>query len=121
MCSIFSGQPAERYRFHTRSVRLGGHATSIRLEAAFWVILEEIAEKEGITLAKFLTKLHDEVLEFQGEATNFSSLLRCACLTYVEEVRVQAPSVIALDAVPPPERGPTRGGAEKPVRLMSMT
>lgn len=121
MCSIFSGQPAERYRFHTRSVRLGGHATSIRLEAAFWAILGEIAEREGITLAKFLTKLHDEVLEFQGEATNFSSLLRCACLTYVEEVRGRAPSVVPLDAVPLPAQSRARSGGEKPVRLMSMT
>ncbi|MBX9619277.1 MAG: ribbon-helix-helix domain-containing protein [Hyphomicrobiales bacterium] len=87
MCWIFSGQPAERYRFLTRSIRLGGHATSIRLEAAFWTILDEIAAKEGVTIAKFLTKLHDEVLAFQGEVTNFASLLRCACLTYVEEVR----------------------------------
>lgn len=87
MCWIFSGQPAERYRFLTRSIRLGGHATSIRLEAAFWTILDEIAAKEGVTIAKFLTKLHDEVLAFQGEVTNFASLLRCACLTYVEDVR----------------------------------
>lgn len=99
MCWIFSGQPAERYRFLTRSIRLGGHATSIRLEAAFWTILDEIAAKEGVTIAKFLTKLHDEVLVFQGEATNFTSLLRCACLTYVEEVRSMAVKPSELDDI----------------------
>lgn len=87
MCLMFSGQNPENYTYHTRSVRLGGHGTSIRLEAAFWTILEEIAAIDGLSLPKFLTKLHDEVLEFQGEATNFTSLLRCACLTYVSDVR----------------------------------
>lgn len=89
MCRIFSAQTADRYAYQTRSIRLGGHATSIRLEAAFWEILEEIALMQGVTLGRFLSKLHDEVLEFQEETMNFTSLLRCACLTYLDEVRGQ--------------------------------
>lgn len=89
MCRIFSAQTADRYAYQTRSIRLGGHATSIRLEAAFWDILEEIALMQGVTLGRFLSKLHDEVLEFQEETMNFTSLLRCACLTYLAEVRGQ--------------------------------
>jgi len=87
MCRIFASQTAARYAHQTRSIRLGGHATSIRLEAAFWDILEEIALMQGVTLGRFLSKLHDEVLEFNGEAMNFTSLLRCACLTYLADVR----------------------------------
>jgi predicted DNA-binding ribbon-helix-helix protein len=87
MCRIFAGQLPEAYSYQTRSIRLGGHSTSVRLEAAFWSILEEIAAAEAMSLAKFLTTLHDEVLEFRGEATNFTSLLRCACLTYVAQMR----------------------------------
>src|SRR5688572_9223764 len=83
----YSGQDPTSYDYHTRSVRLGGHSTSIRLEAAFWQILEEIAAGQGVSLARFLTTLHDEVLESVEEAANFTSLLRCACLTYVSEVR----------------------------------
>ena len=89
MCRIFSGQAPESYAYQTRSLRLSGHSTSIRLEAAYWQILEEIAAAEKVTLAKFLTTLHDEVLEFRGEAGNFTSLLRCACLTYVAQGRGQ--------------------------------
>jgi predicted DNA-binding ribbon-helix-helix protein len=89
MCRIFSAQTAERYAYQTRSIRLGGHATSIRLEAAFWDILEEIALLQNVTLGRFLSKLHDEVLEFNGETMNFTSLLRCACLTYLSDVRGQ--------------------------------
>lgn len=87
MCRIFAGQPPATYAYQTRSVRLGGHSTSIRLEAAFWTILEEIAQGQGTSLAKFLTALHDEVLELHGEVGNFASLLRCACLRYLAEVK----------------------------------
>lgn len=89
MCRIFSAQTSERYAHQTRSIRLSGHATSIRLEAAFWEILEEIARLQGVTLGRFLTKLHDEVLEFNEESVNFTALLRCACLTYLTDVRDQ--------------------------------
>ena len=90
MCMIFAGQDPANYACETRSVRLGGCCTSIRLEAAFWAMLDEIAAREQMSLAKFLTKLHDEVLEFRGEPHNFTSLLRCACLTYVADVRGEA-------------------------------
>ena len=87
MCRIFAGQPRQNYAFQTRSVRLGGHSTSIRLEAAFWAVLEEVADSQGMSLAKFLTVLYQEVLDLHGEVRNFASLLRCACLTYVDEMR----------------------------------
>ena len=87
MCKIFATQSPERWAFETRSMRLGGHSTSIRLEAAFWEILEEIASSQDMSLPRFLTVLHDEVLEFRSEVQNFTSLLRCACLTYATEVR----------------------------------
>jgi predicted DNA-binding ribbon-helix-helix protein len=87
VCHVFSRQDPASYAYHTRSIRLGGHSTSIRLEAAFWTILDEIAATQGVSLAKFLTILHDEVLENVEKDTNFTSLLRCACLAYVSEVR----------------------------------
>ena len=82
MCHLFAHQPQRDYESQTRSLRIGGHSTSIRLELAFWDTLEEIAAKEGMSLGKFLTILHDEVLEHHGEVRNFASLLRCSCLIY---------------------------------------
>jgi predicted DNA-binding ribbon-helix-helix protein len=35
-----------------------------------------------LSLAKFVTTLHDEVLDHHGEVKNFASLLRCSCLIY---------------------------------------
>ena len=87
MCEIFSKQPPEAYLSQTRSVRLSGHATSIRLEGAYWRILEDLAAKQDVSLGRFLSTLYDEFLEFTHDeknlSSNFTSLLRCACLNYV--------------------------------------
>ena len=43
MCHLFAHQPQRDYESQTRSLRMGGHCTSIRLEMSFWDTLEEIA------------------------------------------------------------------------------
>ncbi|TVQ53453.1 MAG: DNA-binding protein [Rhodobacteraceae bacterium] len=83
MCMVFAGQDPAAYESETRSVRLHGHATSIRLERAFWQVIDAIAAEEGVTSTRFLSVLHDEVMALHGEARNFSSLLRCACLEHM--------------------------------------
>ena len=90
MCRMFAGQHPDTYDSQTRSIRIGGHSTSIRLETAFWAILEEIAAGQGLSVPKFLTKLHDEVLDLHGEVQNFASLLRCSCLVYLSQGRTEA-------------------------------
>src|SRR5689334_24101057 len=74
MCHLFAHQAQRDYESQTRSLRMGGHSTSIRLEMAFWDTLEEIAAKEGMSLAKFVTTLYAEVLDHHGEVKNFASL-----------------------------------------------
>ena len=86
MCQIFAGQDPSRYESVTRRLRLNGQSTSIRLERAFWRILDQIAAREGVSTPAFLSKLHSEVLEQQGEVTNFTSLLRCACMIHLGEL-----------------------------------
>ncbi len=88
MCQIFAGQDPARYQSITRSVRLAGHATSIRLEATFWDILDEIAADQGMTTPRFLSTLYDEVLELRGGVGNFASLLRVACVHYLRSTDV---------------------------------
>ncbi len=85
MCRMFAHQPIRNYEAQTRSMRIGGHSTSIRLENTFWSILEEIAAREGTSVAKFVTTLHDEVLAHQGRVHNLASLLRCSCVLYVSQ------------------------------------
>lgn len=91
MCQLFAHQPQRDYESQTRSLRIDGHSTSIRLEMAFWDTLEEIAGKEDMSLAKFLTKLHSEVLDHCGEVHNFASLLRCSCLIYRSRAAAMVP------------------------------
>lgn len=82
MCQVFAGQDPRNYESVTRSIRLSGHSTSIRLERSFWATVDEIAAGEAMTTPQFLAKLHDEVLDLHGEVRNFASLLRCACLVH---------------------------------------
>ena len=79
MCKVFAGQDPEGYRPVDRSVRIGGHSTSIQLEAAFWTLLDEIARKEGLTTPKFLSKLYDEAIDINGQIQSFASMLRTTC------------------------------------------
>jgi predicted DNA-binding ribbon-helix-helix protein len=81
---MFASQDPEIYRTITRSVRLNGFSTSIRLEALFWSILDQIAKQEGMSTGRFISKLHDEVLELRGEVGNFTSLLRVTCSVFIE-------------------------------------
>lgn len=85
MCQIFAGQDPANYSYVTRSVRLDGHATSVRLEARFWELLDVISDEQGMTTPQFLSRIYDEALELRGEVSNFASLLRCACTLYLEQ------------------------------------
>lgn len=84
MCHVFASQDPEIYRTITRSVRLNGFSTSIRLEALFWSILDQIAQREGMSTGRFISTLHDEVLQLRGEVGNFTSLLRVTCAVFIE-------------------------------------
>ena len=89
MCRIFASQTPESYAFETRSIRLNGQSTSIRLEKMFWAILEQIAADEGMSVPRFISTLHSEVLLVWGEVANFTSHLRCICLVALETGRAR--------------------------------
>lgn len=94
MCRMYAGQDPGRYQPETRHLRLNGQSTSLRLEGAFWAILDQIAAGEGVSTPAFISKLHDEVLLLHGEARNFSSVLRCTCLVWLES---QSPMAVAAE------------------------
>ena len=85
MCNLYASQEPETYAHETRAVRLNGHCTSVRLETAFWAILEDITEEGGTTVARFASTLYGEVLERRGTVGNFASLLRVACTVWLRE------------------------------------
>ncbi|MDP1734728.1 MAG: ribbon-helix-helix domain-containing protein [Sulfuritalea sp.] len=83
MCKIFISADPELYRCRSRSLRLSGVATSIRLENLFWQVLEEIGARDGLSVAQLITRLYDELAEAGGDCTNFSSFLRVSCGRYL--------------------------------------
>lgn len=90
MCQMFAGQEPENYEYQSRSLRLNGQSTSLRLERKFWHVLDEIAASEDTSTPLFISKLHAEVVDLHGEARNFSSLLRCACLVHMENRQIRS-------------------------------
>lgn len=83
MCEIYSGAEEQLFELKSRSVRIDGVVTSIRLEAVFWKIIEDIAAEADISVAEFLTRIYNEVIQQRGVLGNFTSLLRVACTTYL--------------------------------------
>lgn len=50
MCQIFVQANPMSYEATTRSIRLHGVVTSVRLENLFWDTLEEIASRDGMNV-----------------------------------------------------------------------
>lgn len=93
MCRVLATQDPQRFRQVSRSLRIAGHSTSIRLESAFWNVLDEIARGEGLSTSKFISALHDEAIEIHDGISNFASMLRTVCLLHqLERVDGRQPS-----------------------------
>jgi predicted DNA-binding ribbon-helix-helix protein len=102
MCRVYAEQDPESYRVVTRSIRLNGYCTSIRLEAMFWSILDDIAVSQGMSTPRFISTLYDEVTELRGEVGNFASLLRVTCTGFVRAHHEQERSEPARSTPLPP-------------------
>ena len=85
MCQMFAGQPQSNYDYQSRSIRLNGLSTSVRLEQKFWEILDQMAQNEEVSTPQFISTLYSEVTALHGEAKNFTSILRCTCLIYQQK------------------------------------
>jgi predicted DNA-binding ribbon-helix-helix protein len=92
MCQFFVSADPMLYESRTRSIRIHGLMTTIRLENLMWETLAAIAAREGRTTNALITMLHDEILEANGEVSNFASFLRVTCLRYFQrEAQSKAP------------------------------
>ena len=94
MCEVFISADPESYASRTRSVRLHGVVTSIRLENLYWDVLAEIGARDGMSVVQLIEKLYDELVVARGEVGNFSSFLRVSALRYMA---LQAHDRIPMD------------------------
>ncbi|MDP2559768.1 ribbon-helix-helix domain-containing protein [Psychrobium sp. 1_MG-2023] len=83
MCDLYSNAEPELFEQVTRSVRIDGVVTSIRLEKVFWQLLNQIAAAEELKLSTFISRIYNEREARNDDNSNFSSLLRVACVTYM--------------------------------------
>ncbi|MCX7669849.1 ribbon-helix-helix domain-containing protein [Caldimonas sp.] len=120
MCEIFIRANPQSYESRTRSVRLHGVVTSIRLENLFWDVLTEIGQRDGLGVTQLIEKLYDELIASRGQVGNFASFLRVSALRYLAlQVHERIPSdlsvpIRSLDARQVLERLPERWAAAQP-------
>lgn len=84
MCELYVKADPIQYEPRSRSVRIHGVVTSIRLENLFWDILADMAADEGTTTNHLIATFHDEILAHRGEVANFASFLRVTCLRFLQ-------------------------------------
>lgn len=79
--SLCNSDQSREYQPEKRSIRIHGHSTTIRLERAFWTVLDEMAREEGVTASALVTRIHDHCL-FNNDK-NLASCLRVVSLKYI--------------------------------------
>lgn len=100
MCEFFVKADPIAYESRTRTVRIHGVLTSLRLENMVWDILAEMAEQEGCTTNHLIVTFHDEVLAHRGELPNFASFLRVSSMRFLRR-QLMAAERERPDAAPP--------------------
>lgn len=69
----------------TRSIRINGKVTSVRLENFYWRVLTDIAESQNLMLSQLMTELSRMAKNSETEHTNFTSFVRVCCVRYLEK------------------------------------
>jgi predicted DNA-binding ribbon-helix-helix protein len=83
MCQLFINADSNLWTSRTKSLRIQGVVTSIRLEVFFWDILEELSFRDQMTVNQAITKLYLEFLDADHDIGNFTSFLRVCCSRYL--------------------------------------
>lgn len=84
MCQLFIDADPALWASHTRSFRMDGMVTSVRLEEMFWRALETIGERDTLTVPQLLHRLYNESLDAGHDVGNFTSFLRVCCLRFLD-------------------------------------
>ena len=100
MCEYFVKADPILYEQRTRTIRIHGVLTSIRLVNMVWDILAEMAESEGCTTNSLIVQFHDEILAHRGEVPNFASFLRVTGMRFLRRRLTEAERA-APDHAPP--------------------
>ncbi len=83
MCEYFVKADPILYESRSRTLRIHGVLTSIRLENMMWDVLAEMASAESRTTNGLIVQFHDEIMAQRNEVPNFTSFLRVTCMRYL--------------------------------------
>ncbi|ARB45056.1 ribbon-helix-helix domain-containing protein [Alloalcanivorax xenomutans] len=83
MCKLFINADPQLWVSRTHSLRIDGMVTSVRIENAFWRVLEEVAERDGMNLPQMITRLYHESIDAGHDLGNFTSFLRVCAMRYL--------------------------------------
>lgn len=98
MCRLFVGADPALWESHTRSFRMDGMVTSVRLETMFWATLEDIAARDDLNIPQLLHQLYNESLDEGHDLGNFTSFLRVCCLRFMDlQMKGLIPAVEKVD------------------------
>ena len=114
MCEFFVKADPIQYEQRSRTVRIHGVLTSIRLENMVWDLLAEMAAEEGRTTNALIVLFHDEILAHRGEVPNFASFLRVTCMRYLRRC------LQAKDSEPTAAAGPEATAGQQPPTLAAV-
>jgi predicted DNA-binding ribbon-helix-helix protein len=84
MCRLFIGANSQLWESQTRSIRMDGMVTSVRLETMFWTVLEEVAARDDMNVPQLLHQLYNESIDAGHDLGNFTSFLRVCCLRFID-------------------------------------
>ena len=76
----------------SRSVRLNGFATCLRLEQVYWDILGDMARINCCSVSALLSYVDREVHLRYGGVKNFSGLVRVVCVVHLLKGRGTSPT-----------------------------
>jgi predicted DNA-binding ribbon-helix-helix protein len=116
MCEVYVKADPMTYESRSRSIRMHGVVTTIRLENLFWSILADMAAEQGTTTNSLIAQLHDEVLALRGEVPNFASFLRVTCLRFRQIAATQPGVADAAPGTVAPVVSIARSRGDGPVR-----
>ncbi|MDE0786795.1 MAG: ribbon-helix-helix domain-containing protein [Porticoccaceae bacterium] len=83
MCKLFIDANTKLWETSARSIRIQGMVTSIKLEFHFWRVLEEIAERDSLTIPEMINRLYSESIDAGHDLSNFTSFLRVCAIRFI--------------------------------------
>lgn len=74
----------EEWSSTTRSIRIDGTVTSVRLENFFWRILGGMAQEQNLQIPQLLTRLSKVARSGETRHSNFTSFIRVCCGRFID-------------------------------------